>query len=71
MESNKSKGLGDTIEKFTTATGIKKLADKIPGGCGCGKRKKKLNDLFPYKNNQDGKEREEEEIGRSTAAGKE
>ena len=33
------KGLGDTIEKFTTATGIKKLADKIPGGCGCNKRK--------------------------------
>ncbi len=30
MESNKSKGLGDTIEKFTTATGIKKIADKIP-----------------------------------------
>ena len=28
MESNKSKGLGDSIEKFTTATGIKKLADK-------------------------------------------
>ena len=26
------KGLGDTIEKFTKATGIKKLADKIPGG---------------------------------------
>jgi hypothetical protein len=43
------KGLGDTIEKFTTATGIKKLADKIPGGCGCNKRKEKLNKLFPYK----------------------
>ena len=26
-----SKGLGDTIEKFTTATGIKKIADMIPG----------------------------------------
>jgi len=48
MESNKSQGLGDTIEKFTTATGIKKIADKIPGGCGCGKRKKKLNEIFPY-----------------------
>lgn len=44
-----SKGLGDTIEKFTTATGIKKLADKIPGGCGCNKRKEKLNEIFPYK----------------------
>jgi hypothetical protein len=44
-----SKGLGDTIEKFTTATGIKKLADKILGGCGCNKRKEKLNEIFPYK----------------------
>jgi hypothetical protein len=48
MESNKSKGLGDSIEKFTKATGIKKLADKIPGGCVCGKRKAKLNQMFPY-----------------------
>jgi len=45
-----SKGLGDTIEKFTKATGIKKIADKIPGGCGCNRRKQKLNNMFPYKN---------------------
>ena len=44
-----SKGLGDTIEKFTKATGIKKIADKVPGGCGCGKRKDKPNKMFPYK----------------------
>ena len=44
-----SKGLGDTIEKFTTATGIKKLVDRIPGDCGCQKRKKALNIIFPYK----------------------
>ena len=43
-----SKGLGDTIEKFTQATGIKKLADKIPGGCGCNKKRAALNRLFPY-----------------------
>ena len=43
-----SKGLGDTVEKFTQATGIKKLADSIPGGCGCESRKEKLNRLFPY-----------------------
>jgi hypothetical protein len=43
-----SKGLGDTIEKFTKATGIKKLADSIPGGCGCEKRKEMLNKKFPY-----------------------
>ena len=45
---NKSKGVGDTIEKFTEATGIKKLASSIPGGCGCQSRKDKLNNLFPY-----------------------
>ena len=43
-----SKGLGDTVEKFTKATGIKKLAESIPGGCGCQSRKEKLNNLFPY-----------------------
>ena len=47
-----SQGLGDTIEKFTKATGIKKLADKIPGGCGCQKRKEALNKMFPYGNNK-------------------
>jgi len=45
----KSKGLGDSIEKFTKATGIKKLVDNIPGDCGCEKRKNKLNKAFPYK----------------------
>jgi hypothetical protein len=45
----KSKGLGDSIEKITTAIGIKAIADKIPGGCGCGNRKDKLNEMFPYK----------------------
>ena len=46
----KSRGLGDSIEKFTKATGIKKLADKIPGGCGCNERKEVLNRMFPYGN---------------------
>jgi len=50
----KSKGLGDSIEKITTATGIKKVVNavnKITGkDCGCGKRKKNLNRLFPYNN---------------------
>ena len=55
MESNKSQGLGDTIEKFTTATGIKKLADKIPGGCVCKARKEKLNQMFPYGKKEENK----------------
>ena len=52
MEKNKSKGLGDSIEKFTKATGIKKVVNtvsKITGkDCGCGKRQDSLNRLFPY-----------------------
>tara|TARA_R100000329_G_scaffold136485_1_gene117211 strand:+ start:18 stop:218 length:201 start_codon:yes stop_codon:yes gene_type:complete len=49
----KSKGLGDSIEKFTKATGIKKVVDTVSKAvgkdCGCAKRKDKLNRLFPYK----------------------
>ncbi len=45
----KPRGLGDTIEKFTKATGIKKLADMIPGGCGCSQRRDALNKMLPYK----------------------
>ena len=45
-----SKGLGDTIEKITEATGIKKVVKKLFGDdCGCNERKDKLNKLFPYK----------------------
>jgi len=56
---NESKGLGDSIEKFTKATGIKSLteiamdsANKAFGtkkDCGCKKRKQWLNHRFPYK----------------------
>ena len=49
----KSKGLGDTVQKVTKATGIKKATDfifnKLGVDCGCDKRKEKLNKLFPYK----------------------
>jgi NAD(P)H-nitrite reductase large subunit len=49
----KSKGLGDTIEKITEATGIKKVVDAISEAtgidCGCGERKDLLNKMFPYK----------------------
>tara|TARA_Y100001938_G_scaffold150892_1_gene244186 strand:+ start:67 stop:225 length:159 start_codon:yes stop_codon:yes gene_type:complete len=49
----RSKGLGDTIEKITTATGIKSFANMVSratgSDCGCGKRKKWLNQQFPYK----------------------
>ena len=47
---NKPKGLGDTIEQFTEATGIKKVVKAIAGeDCGCDERRDALNKLFPYK----------------------
>jgi len=45
----RSKGLGDTIEKVTKATGIKKVVDLLFDDCGCDKRKEQLNKIFPYK----------------------
>jgi|TARA_R110002072_G_scaffold214843_1_gene371970 hypothetical protein len=50
---SKSKGLGDSIEKITKATGIKAVveaASKAVGkDCGCKKRQEALNKAFPYK----------------------
>ncbi len=46
----RSRGLGDTIHNFTSATGIKKVVDRVSkGGCGCGERRDSLNRVFPYK----------------------
>ena len=46
------KGLGDSIENFTTNTGIKSMVDKVSKGlnipCGCEGRRKAMNALFPY-----------------------
>ena len=46
----KSKGIGDDIKKFTTATGIDKVAKTILGeDCNkCEERRKKLNQMFPH-----------------------
>jgi hypothetical protein len=50
MAKRVSKGFGDTVAKFTEATGIDKLVHFIAGeDCNCDKRKEKLNKLFPYK----------------------
>ena len=50
----KSKGLGDSIEKITKATGVKKVVDTVSKitkkPCNCEKRKENLNKLFPYNN---------------------
>jgi hypothetical protein len=50
--TQKSRGLGDTVEKITTVTGIKKVVDTVAKAtgkdCGCGKRRDTLNRAFPY-----------------------
>ena len=55
----KSKGLGDSIEKITKTTGLKSFVDKVNRilgkDCGCKERKKKLNQMFPYKKYLDSK----------------
>lgn len=52
MAKQKAKGLGDTIESITEATGIKaavEMFSKATGiDCGCEERKAKLNELFSY-----------------------
>lgn len=49
-----SKGLGDTIAKITHATGLDVVAESVAKAlgkedCGCKRRREKLNELFPYK----------------------
>mgnify|MGYP003627685324 CR=1 FL=1 len=50
---SKSKGLGDTIKKVTSATKLdilaEKIAHKLGKDCGCNKRQEYLNIKFPYK----------------------
>jgi hypothetical protein len=52
----KAKGLGDTIEQITTATGIKAVVDKISEvtgkDCGCSERKETLNKLWSYRSTE-------------------
>lgn len=49
----KSIGFGDTVEKFTRKTGIKRLVDNVSKGlnipCGCEGRRNALNKILPYK----------------------
>jgi len=56
MYREKPKGLGDSVENFTTKTGIKGFVDKVSNGlnipCGCEGRRKAMNTLFPYKYKQ-------------------
>ena len=50
-----SRGLGDSIEKFTRAIGIKTVVKKVSQAlgeedCGCDDRRDSLNRAFPFKN---------------------
>lgn len=51
-KGRKPKGLGDTIEAITEATGIKAVVEKVKEvtgwDCECDARKETLNRLFPY-----------------------
>lgn len=52
-----SKGLGDTIDKITTATGIKSVVKAVASAagvddCGCEARRKALNEAVPYTNKE-------------------
>lgn len=49
-----SRGLGDSVEKFTRATGIKTAVNKVSKAlgvedCGCDDRRDSLNRAFPFK----------------------
>ena len=60
--SQPSRGLGDSIEKFTKATGIKKIVNKVSQAlgvedCGCDERRDSLNRVFPFKKKKNGKKR--------------
>ena len=51
---NKQQGLGDTIASFTKVTGLDKIAERVAKAagkedCGCNRRRKILNEKFPYK----------------------
>jgi len=61
MQKNQDEGLGDTIAYLTSLLKIDKLVKEVTGAfgiedCGCERRKEKLNEMFPYKKDEDKKE---------------
>ena len=49
-------GLGDVVEMVVDSTGVSYVVKKIAGkkNCGCAARKAKLNQLFPFKQQENG-----------------
>ena len=57
----KNEGLGDTIADITELLLIDKLVKKVSKAlniedCGCERRREKLNEMFPYKKDEEKKE---------------
>jgi hypothetical protein len=54
-KNQKSRGFGDTFEKFTRYTGIKRLVKWWYGeeDCGCDQRQDLWNKWFPYKQDKE------------------
>lgn len=51
MATISDKGFGDTVERFTSSTGIKTIVKSVFGdNCGCNERQEWLNKKIPYKN---------------------
>ena len=52
VKRSRPRGLGDSIESITKATGIKAVVEKVSEAvnvpCGCAERRDRLNELFPY-----------------------
>ncbi|WWT39382.1 hypothetical protein [Microcystis phage Mel-JY01] len=62
MESNNtnkpSEGFGDTVAKVAEKLGLNTIAESVARSlgkkdCGCNKRKQKLNEMFPYKSDNE------------------
>lgn len=55
--SQPSRGLGDSVAKFTHATGIAQgvriVANALGFDCGCTQRQESLNALVPFKTKED------------------
>ena len=45
------KGLGDTVHRVLSLTGIPYIAKAVGAPCGCEERREKLNKMVPYESN--------------------
>lgn len=60
-KKQKNEGLGDTIADLTALLKLDKLVKEVTSAmgiedCGCDRRREKLNEMFPYKKDEEKKE---------------